>query len=181
MLAWCTLCIHQFCWRMCNQANSPKRWSRKVLERQAPCRRSGWSFLPFAMETIGVWGVKANQLLQKLVTAWANNNGCSKREASLVCRSRLQLALVRGLARQLEWGFLLPQPQSAADEFERTCTPFKHPPPRFSSFHRQQCFFCSCLLCLLCKLGLWKFVCNARILSSPAHRRQLVQPTRRPG
>ena len=29
---------------------------RKVLERQALCKRSGWSFSPLAMETIGVWG-----------------------------------------------------------------------------------------------------------------------------
>ena len=71
---------------------------RKTLERQALCKRSGWSFSPFAMETIGVCGGKANSLLHKLVTVWANNYGCNKREASLLCRSRLQLALVRGLA-----------------------------------------------------------------------------------
>ena len=86
---------------------------RKLLKRQALCRRSGWSFSPFVMETIGAWGGKANQLLQKLVTLWANNKGCSKLEASLLCRSRLQLALIRGLARQLERGFPLPQPQPA--------------------------------------------------------------------
>ena len=51
---------------------------RKVMERQALCKRSGWSFSPFAMETIGVWGGKANSLLQKLVTVWANSNGCTQ-------------------------------------------------------------------------------------------------------
>ena len=91
---------------------------RKVLERQALCKRNGWSFSPFAMKTIGVWGSKANSLLQKLVTLWATNHGCTKSEASLICRSRLQLALVRGLARQLKRGFPLPQPQPAAAEFE---------------------------------------------------------------
>ena len=91
---------------------------RKVMERQALCKRNGWSFSPFAMETLMVWGGKANGLLQKLVNLWANNNGCSKSEASLLCRSRLQLALLRGMARQLERGFPLPQPQPATVEFE---------------------------------------------------------------
>ena len=95
---------------------------RKILERQALCHRSGRSFIPFAMETIGRWGGKAEHLLQKLVTLWANTHVCSKREAAFLCRSRLQLALVRGLARQLERGFPLPQPQPASAAFE-ICTP----------------------------------------------------------
>ena len=94
-----------------------KMEQRKVLERQALCRRNGWTFSPFAMETIGVWGGKARHVLQKLATAWANLNSCTKHEAASLCRSRLELALVRGLARQLERGFPLPQPQPAADEF----------------------------------------------------------------
>ena len=49
------------------------------------------------MENIGVWGGKANHLLQKLVTIWANSNGI-KGEAALLCRSRLQLAPLPGLA-----------------------------------------------------------------------------------
>ena len=92
--------------------------SKMEMEREALCRRNGWSFSPFAMETIGVCGGKANSLLQKLVNLWANNNGCSKSAAPLLCRSRLQLALLRGMARQLERGFPLPQPL-------RTCTRFK--------------------------------------------------------
>ena len=83
----------------------------------ALCKRSGWSFTPFAMETIGVWGGKANSMLQKLVTVWANSNGCAKGEAALLCRSRLQLALLRGLARQLERGFRLPEPQPVSEEY----------------------------------------------------------------
>ena len=98
--------------------HAKKMERRKVLERQALCRHCGWSFSPFVMETIGVWGGKANYLLQKPVTVWANNNGCSKSDASIICRSRLQLALVRGLARQLERGFPLPQPQPAEEQFE---------------------------------------------------------------
>ena len=89
----------------------------KVMERQALCKRSVWSFSPFAMETIGVWGGKANSMLQKLVTVWANSNGCAKGEAALLCRSRLQLALLRGLARQLERGFRLPKPQPVSEEY----------------------------------------------------------------
>ena len=52
---------------------------RKVLGCQALCRRNGWSFSPFAVETIGVWGGKANSLLRKLVTLWR----CTKNKASL--------------------------------------------------------------------------------------------------
>ena len=60
---------------------------RKVMERQALCKRNGWSSSPFAMETIGGWGGKANGLLQKLVNLWVNNNGCSKSEASIARRT----------------------------------------------------------------------------------------------
>ena len=91
-----------------------EKGGRKVM---VLCKRSGWSFTPFAMETIGVWGGKANSLLQKLVTVWANSNGCAKGEAALLCRSRLQLALLRGLARQLERGFRLPKPQPVSEEY----------------------------------------------------------------
>ena len=114
---------HQFCWCgrtrqssillanvVCaTRSNSPekKMERRKVRERQALCRRSGRSFSPFVIKANGVRSGKANQLLQKLVTVSTNNNGCSKRKASFLCRSRLQLALVRGLARQLERGFPL--------------------------------------------------------------------------
>ena len=94
---------------LCNQVKlaRKKMERRKVRERQALCRRSGWSFSPFVIKANGVRSGKANQLLQKLVTVSTNNNGCSKRKASFLCRSRLQLALVRGLARQLERGFPL--------------------------------------------------------------------------
>ena len=89
---------------------------RKVLERQAFCRRNGWTFSPFAMETIGVWGGKARHVVQKLA-AWTNLSGYTKHEAASLCRSRLELALVRGLARQLKRGFPLPLPQPTAEEF----------------------------------------------------------------
>ena len=98
--------------------HAKKMERRKILERQALCHHSGWSFTPFVMETIGRWGGKAEHLLQQLVTRWANLQGCSKPEAALLCRSRLQLALVRGMARQLERGFPLPQPQPASAALE---------------------------------------------------------------
>ena len=41
-------------------------------------------------------GGDANNLLQKLVVVWAKNNGRSKRKASALCISRLQLALLHG-------------------------------------------------------------------------------------
>ena len=103
-----------------------KMEQQKVQERQALCQRNGWRFLPFVVETIGVFGGKAQYLLQKLISLWANTHGCSKREASLLCRTRLELALIRGQARQLERGFPLPRVQEAMVDFEDPCA-FKQP------------------------------------------------------
>ena len=95
-----------------------KTEQQKVQERQALCQRNGWRFLPFVVETIGG---KAQYLLQKLISLWANTHGCSKGEASLLCRTRLELALIRGQARQLERGFPLPRAQEAMVDFEDPC------------------------------------------------------------
>ena len=84
-----------------NNTCGAARWCLPLSKNGFVC--SGWSFSPFAKETIGVCGGKASSLLQKLVTVWANINGCSKREASVLCRSRLQLALLRRLARQFRY------------------------------------------------------------------------------
>ena len=65
-------------------------------------RRMGWQGKQFAAETGDPMGQQQ----------------CTKSEASLLCRSRLQLALVRGLARQLERGFPLPQSQPARVNFK---------------------------------------------------------------
>ena len=61
-----------------------------------------------AVKAAAIPGGKTNSLLQKLVNLWANNNGYSKSEASLLCRTRLLLALLRGMARQLERSFPRP-------------------------------------------------------------------------
>ena len=98
-----------------------KTEQQKVQERQALCQRNGWRFLPFIVEAIGVFGGKAQNLLQKLISLWAIAHGCSKSEASLSCRTRLELALIRGQARQLERGFPLPRAQEAMVDFEDPC------------------------------------------------------------
>ena len=79
-----------------------------------------WSFLDImltfqAVKADAIPGGKANGLLQKLVNLWANNNGYSKSEASSLCRSRLLLALLRGMARQLVRGFPRPFGSCAFD------------------------------------------------------------------
>ena len=85
-------------------------------ERQALCQRNGWRFLPFVVETIGVFGGKAQFMRQKIISLWANTHGCSKREASLLCRTRIELALI--VARQLERGFPFLEPPIATDMFQ---------------------------------------------------------------
>ena len=85
--------------------SAKKMEQQKVLERQALCQRNGWRFLSFVVETIGVFGGKAQFMMQKIICLWANTHGCSNREASLLCRTRIELALIRGQARQLERGF----------------------------------------------------------------------------
>ena len=87
----------------------------KVQERQALCQRNGWRFLPFVVETIGVFGGKAQFLMQNIISLWAKTHGGCKREASLLCRTRIELALIRSQARQPERGFPSPESQSAAD------------------------------------------------------------------
>ena len=98
-----------------------KMEQQKVQERRALCQRAGWRFLPFVVETIGVFGGKAQSLMQKLISLWSNTHGCSKREASLLCRTRIELALIRGQARQLERGFPLVESPTVADDFQDPC------------------------------------------------------------
>ena len=80
---------------------------RKTTERQALCLANGWTFTPFVMETIGSWGGKGRRLLQQLIDIWAVEHGATKKDAAVECRTRMALALVRGLARQMERGFPL--------------------------------------------------------------------------
>ena len=101
--------------------SAKKMEQQKVLERQALCQRNGWRFLPFVVETIGVFGGKAQFMMQKIISLWANTHGCSKREASLLCRTRIELVLIRGQARQLERGFPVLESPVATDLFQDPC------------------------------------------------------------
>ena len=74
----------------------------KVRVRMPACRRLGWSFCPFAIEATVTWGGKARYLTQMLMQKYTLRPQCSKKEANNVCRTRLQLSLLRSLSRQLE-------------------------------------------------------------------------------
>ena len=92
--------------------------NRKTSERSALCRQEGWTFVPFIVETVGSWGGKARYLSQKLMRLWALKNNCPLSDAAQCCRARLALAVVRGLARQLERGFPTLISSHAHDDFE---------------------------------------------------------------
>ena len=86
----------------------------KVRARLPACRRLGWSFCPFVVEATGTWGGKAKHLAQLVTNKYALKHGCSKKEAGVVCKTRLQLSLLRSLSRQLERAF--PSPLEGGDE-----------------------------------------------------------------
>ena len=46
--------------------SAKKMKQQNVLERQAQCQRNGWRFLPFLVKTIGVFGGKAQFIMQKI-------------------------------------------------------------------------------------------------------------------
>ena len=79
----------------------------KIRDSQALCRRLGWNFAPFVMETAGTWGGKARHVLQQIVRQWAIRHDCSMKDAAIICRTTLALALVRSIAGQLERGYPL--------------------------------------------------------------------------
>ena len=60
---------------------------------------------PFVLEATGSWGGKAKHLTQLITQKYALRHGCTLKEAGIVCRTKLQLSLLRSLARQLERGF----------------------------------------------------------------------------
>ena len=95
-----------------------KQAENRTSERSAICRQEGWNFVPFIVETVGMWGGKARYLSQKLMRLWALKNSCSMSDAALSCRARLALAVVRGLARQLERGFPARVSDHAVEDFE---------------------------------------------------------------
>ena len=61
-----------------------------------------YSFCPFAIEATGTWGGKARYLTQLLIQKYDLRQQCSKKEAGNVCRTVLQLSILRSLCRQLE-------------------------------------------------------------------------------
>ena len=74
--------------------------------------------MPFAVETVGSGGGKARHISQKLMRLLALKNSFSLSDAALSCRGRLALAVVRGLARQLERGFPTLVSSHADEDYE---------------------------------------------------------------
>ena len=74
-------------------------------ERAAICRRVSWSFVPFVAEAVGTLGGKVKHLLQNIIGLYAAHHRRSMAAAANHCRSRLFLAVLRGMARQFERGF----------------------------------------------------------------------------
>ena len=79
--------------------------------RRALCRQDGWEYTPFMLETVGMWGGKARNLLQKFIKLAALKKSITYPEASIACKGRLAAILVLGTARQLDRAF----PEQAAE------------------------------------------------------------------
>ena len=77
----------------------------KVRARLPACRRLGWSLCPFVIEATRAFGGKASHLTQLITQKYTLRHGCSMKEAGTICRTRLQLSVLRSLLRQLERGF----------------------------------------------------------------------------
>ena len=89
----------------------------KIKEMLIACRRRGWQFRPFVMETVGTWGGKARNLLQPIARRWAFLPQVTLAQAAGDIRRWLQLTLLCELERQLERGF------HAGEEQEDDSTP----------------------------------------------------------
>ena len=77
----------------------------KRRESVALCKREGWGFGTFVVETFGPFSSGARFLCQRLVRVWALKHELPLPEASRVIHRALGCAWIRAVARQLERGF----------------------------------------------------------------------------
>ena len=75
---------------------------RKLRDSFWACKRAGWDFHPFVLETVGAWGGHARYILQHIIRRWALVKACSKGEAARAVKLRISSALLVGTSRQLE-------------------------------------------------------------------------------
>ena len=87
----------------------------KIKEKLIACRRRGWQFRPFVLETVGTWGCKARNLLQPIARRF--HHQATLAQAAGDIRQRLQLTLLCELGCQFERGF------PAGEEQEDDSTP----------------------------------------------------------
>ena len=74
---------------------------RKIFKNLAFCRKAGWTYCPFVLETVGAWSGRAKQLMQMIITQWASQRGSSYADAAQHCRSSISGTLLAAVARQL--------------------------------------------------------------------------------
>ena len=65
----------------------------------------GWDFVLLVVEAMGTWGGRARNFLQSLIRRSSLKHNLTMAQTLRDCLSRLQLVVVRELARQLELGF----------------------------------------------------------------------------
>ena len=82
-------------------ASLAKACQRKVRDTAEACRREGFVFLPFALETLGGLHTGAVNQVKQLATALARCKGSEEGEVTSQLFGRLSLTLMRGNALML--------------------------------------------------------------------------------
>ncbi|KAL5479267.1 hypothetical protein EMCRGX_G022766 [Ephydatia muelleri] len=74
---------------------------RKHTANDAKCQELGWACIPLAVETFGNWGMEAQGVFPRLASALGMHQGTSKSWALHTIYSRLNMSLVRSVARSI--------------------------------------------------------------------------------
>ena len=74
---------------------------RKHTANDAKCQELGWACIPLAVETFGNWGMEAQGVFSRLASALGMHQGSSKSWALHTIYSRLNMSLVRSVARSI--------------------------------------------------------------------------------
>ena len=83
-----------------SDANEAAR--NKVLKHEESCVAAGYEFAPFAMDTRGLLDQAGVYLLQRIASAYGQNQGKSYSESISIIRKRISCALFKGIAQQLQ-------------------------------------------------------------------------------
>ncbi|KAL5489162.1 hypothetical protein EMCRGX_G018222 [Ephydatia muelleri] len=74
---------------------------RKHTANDVKCQELGWACIPLAVETFGNWGMEAQGVFSRLASALGMHQGTSKSWALHTIYSRLNMSLVRSVARSI--------------------------------------------------------------------------------